>query len=73
MLDSLRLYFDATLAVAIMAVAAILSGFVAAAATGDRTFVILTTIAGFVLTGAVLVFRLWRMTRKAALPLDPGA
>jgi hypothetical protein len=73
MLNTVRLYLDAVLAVAIMAALGIISGFAAAAITGDRTSVIATTAAVFFLTGAILVFRLWRTTRKPAIPLDPGA
>jgi hypothetical protein len=72
MIDTIRLYFDATLAVAIMAALGIVAGFAAAAITGDRTLVIATTAVVFVLTGAVLTVRLWRITRKPQLPLDTG-
>jgi hypothetical protein len=73
MLNTVRLYLDALLAVAIMTSLATVSGFVAAAITGDRDLVIAATAAAFILTGAVLVVRLWRTTHKPAVPpLDTG-
>jgi hypothetical protein len=66
MVPILRLYFDAAVGVAIMAVLGIISGFAAAGITNDRTSIILTAAAVFVLAGVALVFRLWRMTRKPA-------
>jgi hypothetical protein len=69
----LRHFTDAILAIAIMSILAILAGFAAAAVTGDRTVVILATVAVFVLSGVVLVVRLWRLTRKPVLPVDPNA
>jgi hypothetical protein len=73
LMHDLRLYIDAILAIAIMSFLAILGAFAAAAITGDRTLVIMTTIAVFVLSGAVFVVRLWRTTRKPVLPIDPNA
>jgi hypothetical protein len=70
MLGTVRLYIEGTLAVAIMATLAVISGFGAAAITGDRTLVMATTAVVFVLTGLVLAFRLWRMAKEPALPLD---
>jgi hypothetical protein len=66
-----RLYIEATLAVAIMATLAVISGFVAAAITGDRPLVMATVALVFVLTGVVLALRLWRMAREQMPPLDP--
>ena len=68
MLDTVRLYFEATLAVAIMAILAIISGFAAAGLTGDRRLAFLVAAVAFVLTGIVLTMRLWRMTR---MPITP--
>lgn len=72
MLDTVRLYVDAALAIAIMATIGVIAGFAAAAITGDRATVIAATGVAFVLTGAILIFRLWRLTRKPAHPIDPG-
>jgi len=54
MLDTVRLYFKATVAVAIMAVFAIISGFASAGLTGDRRLAFLVAAVAFVLTGIVL-------------------
>jgi hypothetical protein len=70
MFGTVRLYMEATVAVATMAALAVISGFAAAAITGDRTLVMVTAGVVFVLTGLVLVFRLWRMTRVTVLPVD---
>lgn len=64
-----RLYLEAAIAVATMATLAAISGFVAAAITGDRALVMVTAGVVFVVTGFVLVFRLWRQFREPALPL----
>ncbi len=68
MLDTLRLYFEATVAVAIMAMLAIISGLTAAGLTGDRQLALLVAAVAFVLTGILLTVRLWRMTRT---PIPP--
>jgi len=72
-LDTARLFFDATVALAIMATLAIISGFAAAAITGDRMLVVLAAGCVFTLTGAIVMVRLWRMTQKPVAPLEPGA
>ena len=64
-----RLYLEAAIALATMATLAAVSGFVAAAITGDRALVMATAGVVFVLTGLVLAFRLWRRLREPALPL----
>jgi hypothetical protein len=61
-----RLYFDATVALAIMATLGVIAGFVAIAATGDRPLALSATVAVFVLAGVVSTVRLWRSTRKPA-------
>jgi hypothetical protein len=71
MLDTLRLYFEATVAVAIMAMFAIISGFASAGLTGDRRLAFLVAAAAFVLTGIVPTVRLWRMTRTPIPPPEP--
>lgn len=73
MLDTVRRYIDAAVAVAVMATLGIISGFVAAGLTGDRMLAFLTALAAFALTGVVLMVRLWRMTRKPILPPGPAA
>lgn len=69
--NTVRLYFDAALAIAMMVTFAAITGFAAGAITGDRTTVITATATGFILTGIVLAVRLWRTTRKPVL-LNPG-
>ena len=70
MLSPIRLYVEGTVAVAIMAMLAIIAGFAAAAITGDRTLVMLTSGVMFLLTGLVLAFRLRSLARLPALPAD---
>jgi hypothetical protein len=75
MFDTVRLYFDATVALAIMATLGVIAGFVAFAVTGDRTLAMLATAAVFAVTGMLLTLRLWRITRSArpAGPATPRA
>ena len=74
MLDTVRLYFDATVALAIMATLGVIAGFVAFAVTGDRTLAMLATAAVFAVTGMLLTIRLWRITRNPTLspPAEPA-
>ena len=69
MLSTARLYFDATVALAIMATLGVIAGFVTFAVTGDRTLALLATAAVFALTGMLLTIRLWRITRNPTLPV----
>ena len=71
MLDTARLYFDATVALAIMATFGVVAGFIAFAATGDRTLAMLATAAVFAVTGMLLTIRLWRITRNPP-PAEPA-
>ena len=61
-----RVYFDATVALAIMAALGVIAGFVAFAATGDRALALSATLAVFALAGFVAFIRLWRSTREPA-------
>jgi hypothetical protein len=70
MLDTVRLYVEATVAVAIMAMFAIISGFAAAGLTGDRQLALLVAAVAFVLAGIALTVRLWRMTRTPIPPAE---
>ena len=47
------------------------SGVIAVALTGDLKFALLSAGTVFILTGAGLIFRLWRITQPV-LPLDPS-
>jgi hypothetical protein len=65
---TIRLYYDTVVAIALMAVFAIVCGFVAAVITGGSppNF----TVAGiaFLLAGAVWFFRLWRNSQTSGVP-----
>ena len=71
-LDTVRLYFEEAVAVAVMAMFAIISGFASAGLTGDRRLAFHVAAVAFVLTGIVLMtVRLWRMTRTPIPPPEP--
>jgi len=62
MRSNLQLYLEAITAVLLMSTIGVISGFIAAAITGDRTITIATGGAMTVLTGAILSARLWWLT-----------
>ena len=64
MSDTIRLYFDATLALANMAALGVIAGLITAGISGDRTLIIIVAAGVFALTGAILAIRLWLITRK---------
>jgi hypothetical protein len=71
MISTVRLFFDASYAVVVMAVVGIISGFATAGVTSDSQFSLQVALAMFALTGAFLAVRLWRVGRKMAqLPVD---
>jgi hypothetical protein len=72
MVSTVRLYIDASYAVAWMAFVGIVCGFVFAGFTGDTERSLQVALAMFALTGAVLATRLWRMTRKAKRAVEPA-
>ncbi len=73
MAGTLRLFFDASYAIALMAFVGIVSGFVTARVTGDTQRSLEVAIGMFALTGAILTVRLWRITRDTAVPpADPA-
>ena len=57
---TIRLYYDTVVAIALMAVFAIVCGFVAAVITGGSPPNFTITGVAFLLAGAVWFFRLWR-------------
>ena len=72
MISTMRLYVDATYALSVMAVVGIIFGFAAAGVTGDTQRGLQVAVAMFVVAGALLIFRLWRITRKGnRQPADP--
>jgi len=68
MTSTIKLFFDASYAIAIMAFAGIVSGFATAAITGDTERSLQVALAMFALTGALLTVRLWRVTHRIAMP-----
>ena len=65
MLSETQVYVEAVIAVALMAMIGVISVFITAGVTGDRTMSILAGCAMLVVSGVVLVVRLWRLTRKS--------
>ena len=65
---TIRLYFDAFVAVALMIVVAVVCGFIASAIIGDSPPNFPVAGSAFVVTGLVLFLRLWRTSRQPALP-----
>jgi hypothetical protein len=63
MRSNLQVYLEAITAVLLMATIGIISGFIAAAITGERAITIATGGTMTILTGAILAARLWRLTR----------
>lgn len=70
-MSTVQLYLDATIGVATMTILGFASGVIAVALTGDLRLALLSAGAVFILTGAGLVVRLWRVTRPV-LPRDPS-
>ena len=68
MVGTLRLYYDAVIAVALMAVVVIACGIIAAVITGDSSPNFPVVIA-LLLIGAFIFLRLWSKARSSALPL----
>jgi hypothetical protein len=66
---TLRLYYDAVIAVALMAVVAIICGLIPAVITGDTppSFPVATIAFAFIC--AFIFLRLWSKSRTSALPL----
>jgi hypothetical protein len=73
MLDTLRLYLEATMAVAVMVLLGIIFGLATIALTGDAQLASLVAGVAFVLAGVVLGARLWRMNRTPIPPAAPPA
>ena len=73
MASTVRLFVDASYAIAIMALVGIVAGSATAGITSDTERSLQVGLAMFVLTGVLLTFRLWRITRKTDLaPLEAG-
>jgi hypothetical protein len=73
MLDAAHLYFEGTAAAISMVAVGAISGLATLALSGDQRFSLLAAAGGFMLTGIVLMVRLWRMTQAPAPPTEPPA
>ena len=73
MASTVRLFVDASYAIAIMALVGVVAGFATAGITSDTERSLQVGLAMFVLTGAVLTVRLWRITRRSDLPQAEAA
>jgi hypothetical protein len=73
MLESVHLYLEGTAAAAIMTTLGVISGMATLAVNGDQHLAVLVASVAFMLTGIVLMVRLWRMTRAPAPPAEPPA
>jgi hypothetical protein len=65
---TIRLYYDTVVAIALMAVFAIVCGFVAAVIAGGNPPNLTITGVAFLLAGAVWFFRLWRNSQASGRP-----
>jgi LPXTG-motif cell wall-anchored protein len=68
--STLRLYYDALIAVALMAVVASICGLIAAVITGDSSPNFPVAAIALLLIGAFIFLRLWSKPRSSALPLE---
>jgi hypothetical protein len=66
--STLRLYYDAVIAVALMAVVAIVCGLITAVITGDTAPNFPVTTIAFVLIWAFIFLRLWSKSHTSAVP-----
>ena len=73
MLNTVQIYMEAAIALALMATIGIITGFIAAAATGDRAISVGACLVMLTVSGTVLAARLWRMTRAPLLPQEPSS
>ena len=71
-MPTLRHYIDAAIAVAIMLTLGAIAGFLAFGVTDDRSAIAITTVVVFLLTGAVLLLRLWLSSSSSVSPKEPG-
>jgi hypothetical protein len=71
-MPTLRDYIDASIAVAIMLTFGVIAGFLAFSITDNRSAIAITIVAVFLLTGAVLLFRVWLLPSSSVRPKEPG-
>jgi hypothetical protein len=72
-LDAVHLYFEGTAAAISMVALGAISGLATLALSGDQRLALLAAAGAFMLTGIVLMVRLWRMTQARAPPTEPPA
>ena len=65
MVTAIRLYYDAVVAVALMAVVALVCGLIAAVVTGGSSPNLPVATIAFLLTGGIMFFRLRRILRAS--------
>jgi hypothetical protein len=58
-MSTARLYFEAVVAISTMLTLSVISGFLAAAVSDNRTAVMVTMAVVFVAMGAILLLRVW--------------
>jgi hypothetical protein len=71
-MPKLHHYIDAAIAVAIMLTLSVIAGFLAFGVTDDRPAIAVTMLAVFLVTGAVLLYRVWLTSSSAVRPKEPG-
>jgi len=71
-MPKLHHYIDAVIAVAIMLTLSVIAGFLAFGVTDDRPAIAVTMLAVFLVTGAVLLYRVWLTSSSAVRPKEPG-
>ena len=73
MLDAVHLYVEGAAAAIITVALGAIAGLATLALTGDQRLALLVAAVAFVLTGIVLMVRLWRMIQAPAPPTEPPA
>jgi uncharacterized membrane protein len=71
-MPTLHHYVDAAIAVAIMLTLSVVAGFLAFGLTDDRSAIAVTMVTVFLLTAAVLLFRIWLSASSAVKQKKAG-
>jgi membrane protein YdbS with pleckstrin-like domain len=71
-MPTLHHYVDAAIAVAIMLTLSVVAGFLAFGLTDDRSAIAVTMVTVFLLTAAVLLFRIWLSSSSAVKQKKAG-
>jgi FtsH-binding integral membrane protein len=72
LMPTLQHYIDASIAVSIMLTFGAVAGFMAFGVTDDRSAIAITMGVVFLLTGAVLLLRVWLLSLSSAPPKESG-